>query len=373
MIKYFYLKRYLCFILHFLRKNCLLQFNCLFFTKILMIFSHLFIFIFLALSNEKIKYNEDIRIIEEITSLRYYNFRLTEINQNPKPRKSLFSKSNFDGTSWLANVDGNKKVFSLSIPGTHETCARFGPQRLQCQDWTIEEQLLNGVRYLDIRCRHINDCFMIHHDYVFEELSFGAGVRDVCINFLKSHPTEFIFMQIKEEYQSANNTRTFSETMQTYINSYEEYFYLKEDVPTLDQVRGKIVILRRFDPVIANQGNLLEFQDNALFTSNTTIVARIQDCYIVPSYSDRLKKWEMIFQLLMESIQNKDENKLFLNFGSGGSDDCYPYAVAEYTTSLIGYFLEFTKPNDFVGVILFDYVNTNYDNVIEILAKRNFN
>lgn len=332
-------------------------------------FSSLFLFICFVFSFKK----EDIRTLEEDTSLQYYHYRLMTHNHIPHRKKSLISRSTFSGSDWLKNVDGSRTIFSLSIPGTHETCARFGPERLQCQEWTIADQLNNGVRYLDIRCRHINDCFMIHHDYVYENLGFGSGVRDVCIHFLREHPSEFILMQIKEEYQSTNNTRTFSETMQEYIKSYEDFFYLKEDVPNVDKVRGKIVILRRFKPVVADQGNLLEFEDNALFTSNTTIVARIQDCYIVPSMEDRIKKWEVIMQLFMESVQNKDQNKLFLNFGSGGSDDCYPNAVAKYTTSLIGYFLEFTRPNDFVGVILFDFVNTNYDNVIEILANRNFN
>lgn len=95
-------------------------------------------FISLVFSSKKIKFNEDIRIHEQIVSLIYYNFRLIPKNQNPSPRKSLFPKSIFAGSDWLKLVDGNKKVFSLSIPGTHETCARFVPERYQCQDWTIE-------------------------------------------------------------------------------------------------------------------------------------------------------------------------------------------------------------------------------------------
>lgn len=333
----------------------------------------IFFAIFQSICCSGLKYNEDIRTREEIVSMQFYNFRLTPQIQRPPPRKSALPNSDFPSTDWLKLVDGSKKIFSLSIPGTHETCARYGGGHYICQDWTVEEQLLNGVRYLDIRCRHISDCFMIHHGVIYQHLSFGSGVRDVCIDFLRAHPSEFIFMQIYEAHTATNNTRTFTETMQSYIEGYEEFFYLEENSPSLDLVRGKIVLFRRYDPPSSPQGNFLDFVDNAIFTSNTTIVARIQDCYHVSSLFDRSTKWNNVLYLLNESIQNKDENKLFLNFGSGGSDDCYPYAVAEYTTSLIGYFLEFTKPNDFVGVILFDYVNTNYDNVIEILAKRNFN
>ena len=333
---------------------------------------HIFFSFLLAFSFSKLFYEEDIRIQEEIASIKFYDFRLTSQIQNPPPRKIIPSKSDFNPSEWLKSVNGSKKIFSLSIPGTHETCARHGGPLTECQTWSVEEQLLNGVRYLDIRCRHISDVFMIHHGLVYQQLSFGSGVRDVCINFLKEHPTEFIFMQIKEEYKATNNTRTFSETLQSYIDDYEEYFYLREKSPTLDQVRGKIVILRRFDPVYSPQGNYLKFQDNAIFTSSTTITARIQDCYVVTTLFDRSTKWDHVYQILNESVQNKDEDKLFVNFGSGTSPLCFPYAVADYITPKIGYYLEVTMPNAFVGVIMFDFIDSYYNNLIEILVKRNF-
>ncbi|KAK8835826.1 hypothetical protein M9Y10_040374 [Tritrichomonas musculus] len=326
----------------------------------------------LAFSISQIRYGEDIRVQEEIASIKFYEFRLTPEIQKPRPRLSQLPNSDFPASDWLKLVDDNKKIFSLSIPGTHETCARYGGVLTECQEWTIEEQLLNGVRYLDIRCRHISDVFMIHHGLVYQQLSFGAGVRDVCINFLKNHPSEFIFMQIKEEYEATNNTRTFSETMQSYIEGNEEFFYLKEDSPTLEKVRGKIVILRRFDPVYSPQGNYLQFQDNKIFTSQTTITARIQDCYVVPTMFERSTKWNHVSQILDEAANNTDKDKLFVNFGSGTSPLCFPYVVAEYITPKIGYYLEVTNPNTFVGVIMFDFVNLYYNDVIEILAKRNF-
>ncbi|KAK8847097.1 hypothetical protein M9Y10_019677 [Tritrichomonas musculus] len=315
---------------------------------------------------------DDIRTREEITSLKYYEYRLTQKNQAPRPRKEHKPKSNFDSSNWLKSVDGNKKIFSLSIPGTHESCARVGGPLVQCQDWSIEEQLNNGVRYLDIRCRHINDCFMIHHGSVYQQLSFGTGVRDVCINFLKAHPTEFIFMQIKEEYEAVENTRSFEETMKTYINSLEQFYFLDEISPTLDQVRGKIVILRRFSSTINPMGNYLQFQDNTIFTSTTTITARIQDCYNVPTLFDRGNKWNHVLSLLNEALINTDNNKLFVNFGSGSSAFCYPWSVCDYITPLIGNYLEHAQPNAFVGVIMFDYINSNYNNLVEILVRRNY-
>lgn len=178
-------------------------------------------------------------------------------------------------------------------------------------------------------------------------------------------------MQIAEAHTPTNNTRTFTETMQSYIDGLESFFYLKDGSPTLDEVRGKIVILRRFDPVVAPQGNYLNFVDNAIFTSNTTIIARIQDCYHIPTLFDRSTKWENVLTLFEEAIQNTDKDKLFINFGSGTSPLCFPNSVADYITPKIGYYLEFTQPHAFVGVIMFDFIDINYNNVIEILAQRN--
>lgn len=331
-----------------------------------------FLTFILAFCRSQYEYDEDIRTLEEIASIKFYDFRLTKEIQTPKPRKSVLTNSDFPASDWLKLIDDNKKVFSLSIPGTHETCALYGGPLAQCQDWTIEEQLLNGVRYLDIRCRHISDVFMIHHGLVYQQLSFGAGVRDVCINFLKEHPSEFIFMQIKEEYEATNNTRTFSETFQSYIEGNDDYFYLKDGSPTIEKVRGKIVVLRRFDPVYTPQGNYLKFEDNAIFTSQTAITARIQDCYVVETLFHRSKKWEYVSQILAEAANNTDENKLFVNFGSGTSPLCFPSAVADYITPKIGYYLEVTNPTTFVGVIMFDFIDLYYNDVIEILARRNF-
>lgn len=89
---------------------------------------------------------------------------LTRQIQRPPPRKSALPNSDFPSTDWLKSVDGSKKIFSLSIPGTHETCARYGGGHY-----------IWRAAYLDIRCRHISDCFMIHRGVIFKHLSFGSA------------------------------------------------------------------------------------------------------------------------------------------------------------------------------------------------------
>ena len=54
---------------------------------------------------------------------------------------------------WMAEVDGETMLSSLSIPGTHDTCTQYVGMSyiFQCQDTGVSEQLENGYRYLDLR------------------------------------------------------------------------------------------------------------------------------------------------------------------------------------------------------------------------------
>ena len=314
----------------------------------------------------------ELRAKEKETSDKYYSFDYSDETQNPYPRPDEVKTFNdLKPTEWLKDIDGSRKINSLSIPGTHDSGARFRGPFSRTQSLSIMEQLLNGVRYLDIRCRHINNCFMIHHTRKFQYLGFGGGVLDICVKFLKDHPTEFVYMQIKEEYTSTDNTRTFFETMKEYVTGLEDYFFLDEISPTLDQVRGKIVLLRRFAVTEHPFGNELQFQGGT-FTSNTTITARIQDAFQVKSLMHREDKWQAFLSLLKEAGENTDEDKLFIDFASGSTTFCYPFSTANYMLPRVGDYLHNVNQDKFVGVILFDFVNEKYENALYYLLRRNF-
>lgn len=309
---------------------------------------------------------------EQKTAKELYNYNMNQTNQKPKPRVGKIRTFNdLQPADWLSNIDGNKKVNNISIPGTHDSGARFRGPFSQCQSLSILEQLLNGVRFLDIRCRHVNNCCMIHHTRKFQYLGFGSGVRDVILDFLRDHPTEFVFLQLKSEYNAQGNSRSFFETIKAYIDPYSDKFYLDEQLPTLDQVRGKIVLLRRFNAPVP-YGILLSFTNNSTFTSNTTVTARIQDEYKVKTLFHRPQKWDTFLAHLNEAKENEDSDKLFINFGSGSTTFCYPYSTATYMTPKIGDYLKNKDPHSFVGVIVLDYITEYYENIAYYLIKRNF-
>jgi 1-phosphatidylinositol phosphodiesterase len=68
----------------------------------------------------------------------------------------------------MSDVPGSRLLSQLVLPGTHDSCARSGGSLVACQTRTLAEQLKAGIRFLDIRCRHISDAFAIHHGPVFQ-------------------------------------------------------------------------------------------------------------------------------------------------------------------------------------------------------------
>ena len=99
--------------------------------------------------------------------------------------------------SWMESVDGSTYLSQMSIPGTHDSAAS-SKDSLLCEDYTfcktqektIYEQLNGGVRFLDIRLKHIHDTFQIYHGPLTLDLSFDE-VLIMVTTFLKAYPRYF--------------------------------------------------------------------------------------------------------------------------------------------------------------------------------------
>ncbi|MDR2402144.1 MAG: phosphatidylinositol-specific phospholipase C domain-containing protein [Cytophagales bacterium] len=159
--------------------------------------------------------------------------------------------------SWMKNIPGSTKLNQINIPGSHDSCAydmskpvaRFA----QCQSHSIKEQLEDGVRIFDVRLfwdEKTHDIYCCHgkgllrcdcHKKFSKELISYDFVLDTIIRFLKEHSSETIIVSPKHE--SGNKKLTIA-----IINSEHEklkkmgLIYIANKVPTLDKVRGKIVL-----------------------------------------------------------------------------------------------------------------------------------
>lgn len=152
------------------------------------------------------------------------------------------------GENWMASLNDVLKLSEVNIPGTHDSCAYSGYVFGRCQRLSLIDQLHAGVRFLDVRCRHANDKFKLHHSSFYLGDHFDSGVVEPCVRFLQRNTSEVILMLVKPEYKEKNNTSEFDERFLEYIRPNKEFWYLHDghDMPTLSQTRGKIVLLRRF-------------------------------------------------------------------------------------------------------------------------------
>lgn len=219
--------------------------------------------------------------------------------------------------SWMSGLQDNISLTKISIPGTHDSGARVDAPVVsgtaKTQDLSIAEQLNAGVRFLDIRCRHIDNAFTIHHGAIYQNLNFD-DVLNACYTFLNSHPSETIIMSVKEEYDASNTTRSFEQTFDSYVQKNPSKWDLGANIPTLGAVRGKIKLLRRFSSGTTKGINASPWADNTTFDiNNSGVQLKVQDYYKVTNNDD---KWNGISSLLNEA-KNDTNGKLFVNFTSG--------------------------------------------------------
>ena len=182
-----------------------------------------------------------------------------EINTTVRSIDWITYSSYVDGPCWMKYVDGNKYLDELSIPGTHDssTCSVDNDTEPQtslakCQQDYIPTQLLEGIRYFDIRLGKNNEngdpgidhgiCYLLKKDGGFIHLSDVIGYFKT---FLNENPSEALIMLVSRGNDEATD-ESLTTAFAKVLDENPKLFYTSSRVPTLGEVRGKIVLLRRF-------------------------------------------------------------------------------------------------------------------------------
>ncbi|MED1304108.1 phosphatidylinositol-specific phospholipase C domain-containing protein, partial [Bacillus pacificus] len=288
----------------------------------------------------------------------------TESQSSPRHFHYAYSHDSnigYENPNWMAQISDNSTFSDLSLPGTHNTMARFGGDITKCQTMTLATQLNAGIRFLDIRCRHIENVFAIHHGPVYQNAMFGDVCNDVAA-FLRKNPSETIFMRIKEEHTPANNTRSFADTFVDYKSRYKDLFWnWTSDNPRIHEIRGKVVVLQNFS------GPRFGIPYNTLNT---------QDRYHLNTNWDLYDKWLFVKEHLYkaDNAYKNGGKQPYLNYlsGSGGS---FPYFVASghsspgtsaprlstglTTPAFASWYPDFPRVNCFIGICTIAFEGTN--------------
>ncbi|KJZ78433.1 hypothetical protein HIM_02471 [Hirsutella minnesotensis 3608] len=155
--------------------------------------------------------------------------------------------------AWMRELADDWPLTLLSMPGTHNspTCHKALPS-VRCQAVGVPEQLRNGVRFLDIRvsANPDDDALALVHSVFPISLTgnkyFGDMLDDI-YRFLEENPSEAIVMSVKREGTGKGTDGQLGKYLKhSYVDKRRDRWWTEPKVPTLGQVRGKIVIVRRF-------------------------------------------------------------------------------------------------------------------------------
>ncbi len=275
----------------------------------------------------------------------------------------------YTAENWMSVLPDETKLSTLSIPGSHESCARVEPLAgsAVCQTLSVAEQLAAGVRYLDIRCRRVDNAFAIYHGMVSQNLTFDEVLAD-CYLFLERNPGETLILCVKEEYDPKGENDSFEAIFKRYVAASPERWYTKASIPTLGEVRGKIVLIRRFSASgVCGFPAASGWADNQTFTIHSGSEAlKVQDYYNV---TDGAAKWRAVEAFFQASLP--DPNTYYLNNTSGYKAGLFGIPkipeIAEYVNPLAEDYLK--EHSGFVGITAFDFVTPE---LAFLVIERNF-
>ncbi|KAK3058492.1 hypothetical protein LTR09_000056 [Extremus antarcticus] len=244
-----------------------------------------------------------------------------------------------DLSQWMSRIEDHAPLSSLTLPGTHDSCAYTSTfPFIATQTLSIRRQLAAGIRYFDFRCGLRDNVVEMCHGIRFLGLTFSSVLR-VMYRFLAKHPSEALIVQIKRDRGSQRSTVDFATGVSDLISKHAERWRTANTPFTLGELRGRIQLFRRFtfpsvspDPSnpdaepekIAYGIDVTSWQDNpstpfTICTSHSTQLT-IQDHYNFPFGTPLPSliegKGADIAELLVLAEKCKDPGHWFINFTS---------------------------------------------------------
>lgn len=253
--------------------------------------------------------------------------------------------------NWMKMLPDETIISEINLPGTHDSATRFVqfPYFAKCQSLSIPQQLKIGVRFLDLRVEKYGDKLRLVHSSAkcFKTASHKGlllleDVISECEKFLKSNPSETLIISIKRDAGDSAES-TFDTLFEKYLNT--SFWYQKNEIPTLKEVRGKAVFMNRFNVNSDNEKytdfnvglNFSNWPDQSVFVGKThieSVMENVKKEPLVPIFIQDWyklspkKKWK---NAIMPTImQPPCENGIFLSFFSTSTLFNNPRLCARY-------------------------------------------
>lgn len=268
-----------------------------------------------------------------------------------------------EGGDWMGQLPDETNLYDLTIPGTHDSGAArsdFIGKFSQCQNLSIADQLSIGVRFFDIRLKLLDGSLDVYHGFIDQQLTF-ASVRGACKDFLAEHPDEVILLCIKEEDEDNDD---FAKAVESAIEEDGDLWYTENAIPTLGEVRGKIILFRRFDDSDLGINCRNGWADSTDFTMENGVTVHVQDYYNLESKENIDTKWKKFTAHAEKALE---ADTLCINFASGYTGLANITAVSDQMNPKLTQY--FSGKKGAYGITLCDFITPE---LAAILIATNF-
>jgi 1-phosphatidylinositol phosphodiesterase len=279
-------------------------------------------------------------------------------------------------TDWMASLGDERPLSLINIPGTHDSGTRFifPDYFLQDQDTDAARQLLSGYRYLDVRVALSKDGNGLDIVHAFGACRKGAALwsgrltfDDLAADtlaFLDAHPGETVIFCVKPERGSDDEGLIRGLIAEKMAEAPDRWF-AENRIPTLGEVRGRIVLCRRYDAPAgdsgsapgldfrwADQGDPAVLENPVAVAGNGAFTLAVQDRY---HYAVE-DKWNAVTYTLRNTTAA--ENTFCLNFLSTAQGKLpHPRGFAREMNRL--FLAEELTAGTPYGIILFDFADAD--------------
>ncbi|KAK3352379.1 phosphatidylinositol-specific phospholipase [Lasiosphaeria hispida] len=276
--------------------------------------------------------------------------------------------SEYSLSFWMAPIPSSTPLSRITIPGTHDSCARSNIPFVRTQYLSIPQQLALGIRFLDLRLRrHDNGRLYCYHGGIPLGLPLRLPLESVMASiwtFLRGPdgtlpPTETVLVSIDNDNPDfAQDPALFYAAVAAAITATPPYpdgtprWLTTPHTPTLAAARGRAVLLRRYqgDPAVPPPDRLgLDLSDwvddspGFTITTPTGVRVHLQDKW---RFSRRIALAELVasksgfVEALMvraagEGVAEADDD-WYINFCSAVGDPSEHGEVAEAKWIAVG-------------------------------------
>lgn len=286
-----------------------------------------------------------------------------------------------DYSNWMKEIGDHTLLSEMTIPGTHDSGTFTLPlpdpilspvvtpfAKTQSKNFT--EQFNSGCRFLDIRCRHINDSFAIHHDVVYLQMNFNDVLKD-CIAFLDKHPSECLLMLVSDAHATAeNNKLSFTDTFLNYYRQNPSVWHTDLPIPAMGEVRGKICLLRghtfswdprdqKSNPAMGLHFNMWEKASGSCPLHSGQELRYENLAGLAKYYPGEIDtKWNVVRENIEKCQRDDDKNHFYCTFSSGYAGLITPELMAEGVNKYMREQLRYDGRR--MGLVVGDFVDASY-------------